>query len=261
MAKMSYFIDTHTHLYDEAFSGDFRESVNRAISEGVRKMIFPDIDSTSRNKMLECADAYPENIFCCVGLHPTSIGGNWKEEIDQVESLLSSGRSWHAIGEIGMDLYWSKEFLRQQREAFDIQICLAESYGLPLIIHSRDAISEILDILSGHKGKGLRGVFHAYSGSIETVKEIDRCGDFMLGIGGVVTFRKSKLPEIVKAVGLGRIVLETDSPYLTPVPKRGERNESSYIPIIAQKVSETLGCDIAETAATTTDNAVSLFSI
>lgn len=258
---MSYFIDTHTHLYDEAFNEDFKESVCRAISSGVTKMIFPDIDSTSRERMLECADSYPENIFCGIGLHPTSINGSWKEEIDEVERHLSSGRRWHAVGEIGMDLYWSKEFLAQQREAFDIQICLAESYELPLIIHSRDATSEILDILNGHKGKGLRGIFHAYSGSIETVREIDRCGDFLLGIGGVVTFRKSKLPDIVKSVGLSKLVLETDSPYLTPVPKRGERNESSYIPIIAEKVSDILGCGTEEVADVTSRNASAMFNI
>ena len=258
---MHYFIDTHTHLYDDAFSADFGETVARAAEAGVTRLVFPDIDSSSRDAMLECASRYPENIFCTVGLHPTSIRENWEDELGMVESHLSERHRWHGIGEIGMDLYWSKQFLAEQKEAFDTQLSWASDRNLPVIIHSREATAEIFDILEAHRGEGLRGVFHAFGGSIETYRRFDKYGDFYVGIGGTLTYRKSKLPDTLSGIDISRIILETDSPYLTPVPHRGERNESSYIPIIAARIAEIKGTDISAVAAATTANAENLFSL
>lgn len=257
--RMPHFIDTHTHLYEKEFSEDFRETVGRAIASGVTKMVFPDIDSSSREAMLTCASIYPENIFCGTGLHPTSVKEDWKDELDLVGGLLTQRCGWVAVGEIGMDLYWSKDFIDGQREAFDAQLSWAEQYGLPVIIHSREATAEIFDILETHKGRGLRGVFHAFGGSIETFRRFDRYGDFFVGIGGTLTYRNSKLPDTLAGIDISRIILETDSPYLTPVPHRGERNESSYIPIIAGRLAEIKGMPADMIAAQTTCNAESLF--
>ena len=259
--KMSCLIDTHTHLYDEAFSADFDETVSRSIAAGVSRFVFPDIDSSSREAMLDCAAKYPDNIFCGIGLHPTSIKEDWQEELGMVETYLAGGKPWYAIGEIGMDLYWSKEFVKEQREAFDTQLSWAERYGLPVTIHSREATAEIFDILEAHKGKSLRGVFHAFGGSIETFRKMDRYGDFYVGIGGTLTYKNSKLPGTLAEIDISRIVAETDSPYLTPVPHRGERNESSFIPIIIEKIAIIKGLDFENTALATTLNAEELFKL
>lgn len=258
---MSYFIDTHTHLYDEAFNGDFDDTVRRAFGAGVKQFVFPDIDSSCRNAMLECASRFPDNIFCTTGLHPTSVGTDWKEELLSVQDALESGVKWCGIGEIGLDCHWSREFLKEQKEVFDTQLFWAESKGLPVIIHSRESTAEILDILEAHKGRGLTGVFHAYSGSTETYCSLERYGNFFIGIGGVVTYRNSKLPQLLQNVPLSRVLLETDSPYLTPVPHRGERNESAYIPIIAARIALAIGTDTDNVAAVTSQNAKSLFCL
>lgn len=253
------FIDTHSHLYDEAFAGEEDAAVARAIESGVNRIIFPDIDSQSRDAMFEFADRHPGTIFPCLGLHPTSVGANWQEELSHMESYLDR-RIW-AIGEIGMDCYWSKEFLKEQQEVMRIQLEMAAERDLPVIIHSRESTELIINILKDCKHLSLKGVFHAFSGSIETYRELQRLGDWFIGIGGVLTYKKASIAETVREIPLERILLETDSPYLTPVPFRGKRNESSYIPHIAARLAELTSRDISEIAETTTSNARKLFRI
>lgn len=253
------FIDTHSHLYDEAFAGEEDLALQRAVDAGVTKLIFPDIDSQSRASMLAFADRHPDNIFPCLGLHPTSVNADWEQEMMEVEKHLD--RKIAAIGEVGIDCYWSKEFLDQQKEVFRIQLEMASRLDLPVIIHSRESTELIINILKENKHLGSRGVFHAYSGSKETFRELEKLGDWYIGIGGVLTYKKASIAETVKEIPLERILLETDSPYLTPVPFRGKRNESSYVPYIAQKLSELTGRDILEIAGTTTTNAQKLFKI
>lgn len=253
------FIDTHSHLYDEAFAEDMDLAVERAIQEGVSQIILPDIDSNSREQMFNLAHRHPEHLYPCLGLHPTSIDAGWKTEMEKMEGF--KDESIVAIGEIGIDCYWSKEFLEQQKEAFVQQLHMAHERNLPVIIHSRESTEIILDILKKCRDLNLRGVFHAYSGSKETYREIQKSGDWYIGIGGVLTFKKASIAETVKEIPLERIILETDSPYLTPVPFRGKRNESAYIPHIAYKLAELKGLDIREVAIQTTENAKSLFKI
>ena len=254
------FVDTHSHLYDEAFAGEESLAVKRAIEAGVTKMILPDIDSSTRESLFNLAMRHSEHLFPCLGLHPTSIGANWKEELDAVLSEASSRKVW-AIGEIGIDCYWSTEFLKQQQETFRIQLELASKSDLPVIIHSRESTEIILNILREFKHLGLRGVMHAYSGSAETFKELQNIGDWYIGIGGVLTYKKASIAETVKKIPLERILLETDSPYLTPVPHRGKRNESSYIPHIADFLASRKEISIEEVADITTHNAEKLFGI
>lgn len=254
------FIDTHTHLYDEQFMEDGPENaVRRAIGVGVTEMILPDIDRGTREAMFELAGKFPENLFPCLGLHPTSVGPGWEEEMEEMEHC--SGRKILAIGEIGMDCYWSDEFIREQEAAFEMQIRLACRLGLPVIIHSRNATDLIFKVLDRCRHLSPRGVFHAFSGSIETFGRISGYGDWYIGIGGVLTYKNAGIAETVRKIPLDRIVLETDSPYLTPVPFRGKRNESSYIPLIAEKLAVLKGIPVEEVAALTTENARRLFNI
>ena len=253
------FIDTHSHLYDEAFASEEDAAVERAVSAGVDRIILPDIDSQSRDSMFSLADRHPEALFPCLGLHPTSIGADWEAEMEKMQDYFS--RKIVAIGEIGIDCYWSKDFLDQQKEAFIQQLHIAHEKNLPVIIHSRESTGIILDILNSHKHLNLRGVFHAFSGSEETAKQLQQTGDWYIGIGGVLTFRKASIAESVRRIPLERIILETDSPYLTPVPFRGKRNESSYVPFIAERLAQILEKDIEEIAETTTANAEKLFNI
>jgi TatD DNase family protein len=253
------FIDTHSHLYDEAFTGEEDLALQRAVEAGVTRLIFPDIDSQSREAMFRFADRHDGVIFPCLGLHPTSVDAGWEKEMIDVEAHLD--RKIWAIGEIGIDCYWSKEFLEQQKEVLRIQLEMASRLDLPVIIHSRESTELIINILKECKHLGIRGVFHAFSGSKETFRELDRLGEWYIGLGGVLTYKKASIAETAKEIPLDRILLETDSPYLTPVPFRGKRNESSYIPYIAQKLSELTGRSIEEIAAVTTENAQKLFKI
>ena len=253
------FIDTHAHLYDEAFASEEEAAIERAISSGVDRIVFPDIDSQTRDIMFAIADRHPGSVFPCLGLHPTSVGKEWEKEMAAIEGYLS--RKIYAIGEIGMDCYWSKEFIREQQEALRIQLELADKLDLPVIIHSRESTELIINILKECRHLNLKGVFHAYSGSIETFRELQKLGDWYIGIGGVLTYRKASIAETVREIPLDRILLETDSPYLTPVPFRGKRNESSYIPHIAARLSELTGKSMEEVAQTTTSNAEKLFGI
>lgn len=253
------FIDTHSHLYDEAFAAEEDAAVARAVEAGVDRIILPDIDSQSRDAMFTLADRHPGTLFTCLGLHPTSIDAGWEQEMEKMQEYDS--RSIVAIGEIGIDCYWSKEFIEQQKEAFRRQLIMAHERNLPVIIHSRDASAVIIDVLKECRNLDLRGVFHAYSGSVETYREITRLGDWYIGIGGVLTFKKASIAETVKKIPLERILLETDAPYLTPAPHRGKRNESAYIPHIAARLAELTGKDVSEVAAQTTANAEQLFAI
>lgn len=267
------FIDTHTHLYDEAYGGPQGSdaAVRSAIEAGVRRMIIPDVNSAERRAVLELCRRWPENTYACMGLHPTDVDGNWKAELSALENDLADalaaqnartlGTRIVAIGETGLDYHYGADTKNEQHEVFRAQIEMALEYGLPLVIHSREATGDTLGILGEYKSRGLRGVFHAYSGSLETFRELGRMGDWYIGIGGVLTFKKALIAQFVKEIPMDRIILETDSPYLTPVPHRGERNESSYIPLIAEKLATLKGCSIEDVADATTSNAEKLFNL
>ncbi len=252
-----FLIDTHCHISDEAFAGDEEGYISRAQEVGVEIMLQPDVDSKERKAMFDLADRHPGVLYPMLGLYPGSVDQGWKEEIDRMMEY--SDRSVVALGEIGLDYYYGKEFAKEQKEALDWQLDYAAQRSLPVNIHLRDAMGDFLDILRRHKG--LKGNMHAYSGSYESFLELQRLGDWYIGVGGVVTFKKASLAEVVRRVPLERIVLETDAPYLTPVPFRGRRNESSYIPFIAAKVAELKGVTIDEVAEVTTSNARNLFEI
>ena len=253
------FIDTHAHLYDEAFAAEEDCAIERAVQAGVTKIILPDIDSQTRSAMFDLAQRHENTVFPCLGLHPTSIGPGWEKQMMEMEGYL--GRRIYAIGEIGMDCYWSKEFIKEQQEALRIQLELADRLNLPVIIHSRESTELIINVLKDSRHLSLKGVFHAFSGSLETFRQLQGLGDWYIGIGGVLTYKKASIAETVRNIPLDRIVLETDSPYLTPVPYRGKRNESSYIPYIAARLAELTGNSLEEVAEQTTENATKLFRI
>lgn len=255
-------IDTHTHLYDEAFMDDFDQAVERAVGAGVEHMIFPGIDSSVHERMMECAARVPDRISTAVGLHPTSVDGNWKRELDFVERCLAE-QKWTAIGEIGLDRHWSDEYIREQEEVFRQQMLWASEASLPVIIHVREAhdtVFRILDSLAG-SGISMKGVFHAFSGSIETYRRIKTYGDFKIGIGGVITYKNAGIAATVKDIPLEDILLETDSPWLTPVPYRGKRNESAYLRAVAEKTAAVKETDTETVDRITTSNAKKLFNL
>ncbi len=248
------FTDTHTHLYDDQFTG---EDIPAAIATGVHKMYMPNCDSSTVKGMLSIADQWPQNCFPMMGVHPCYIKDNYKEELATAKKWLSE-RKFYAVGEIGLDYYWDLTYKEQQIEAFNTQIDWALHYDLPIVIHSRESTPECIDIVAARQNDALKGIFHCFSGTVEEAKRIADMGLY-LGIGGVVTFKKSTLPDVVKAIPLQHIVLETDAPYLAPVPYRGKRNESSYIPLIAAKIAEFKGISLDEVAAVTTRNAEIIF--
>lgn len=254
--------DTHTHIYDEAFNGDFHETVQRAVEAGVDHLIFPGIDSSVHFRMMECASMYPDTISVATGLHPTSVDAGWKRELDFVEERLSEG-GWSAVGEIGLDRHWSDAYIKEQEEVFKIQMRWASETGLPVIIHVREAHDTLFSILDSLAMKGIvmRGVMHAFSGSIETYRRIKSYGDFKIGIGGVVTYKNAGVAATLKDIPLGDIVLETDSPWLTPVPFRGKRNEPAYLRYIAEKTASIKGIGIAEVDSMTSATAKELFNL
>lgn len=252
-------IDTHSHLYDEAYAGEEDLAVIRSVEAGVDRIIVPDIDSQTRDTMFTLTDLHPGTLFPCLGIHPTSVNGEWKKEMEMMEGY--TGRKIHAVGEVGIDCYWSKDFVQEQKEVLRIMFNMAHEMNLPVIIHSRDAGDIILSILKECRHLDLRGVFHAFSGSIETYREIQKLGEWSVGIGGVLTFKKASIAETIKSIPLEKIILETDAPYLTPAPYRGTRNESSYIPLIAAKLAELQGISLEQVAEQTTANAEKLFAI
>lgn len=255
-----HFVDTHTHLYMSDYGDGCDDAVRRAIDAGVTKMILPDVDSSVRKSVFSMASRFPGSAFPCLGLHPTEIPENWKEEVDRMMEYRDR-KGIVAIGETGMDFHWARDNAAIQEEVFRIQLDLALEMDIPVIVHNREATEHTLNILKDYRGRGLRGVFHAYGGSIETFMELQRLGDWYVGIGGVVTFRKASIAETIREIPLDRILTETDAPWLTPVPFRGTRNESSYIPYIAEKIAMQKGTDIETVAGVTSGNAEKLFGI
>lgn len=254
------FIDTHCHIYDEAFDSDFFQTVERARDAGIVQFILPAINKESYDRMMKAAEALGGAGFPCIGLHPTEVGPSWEEEMAFVRECLAQRRFW-AIGEIGLDKHWSTEFIKEQKRVFAEQLEIAAAKDLPIIIHSREATDEIFEVLEETRGIPVKGVFHAFSGSYETYCRCLKYGDFKFGIGGVVTYKKAGIAEILDRMSIDDLLLETDCPYLTPVPHRGERNESAYIRIIAEKISERTSIPPAVIAEKTTNNARKLFNI
>jgi len=252
-------IDTHTHLYLNQFKDDVDLVIARAKNAGIDKFIFPAIDSSHFKDMHELRNRYPENIYLMSGLHPVSVKDNYKEELNLVLKSLET-HSYVAIGEIGIDLYWDKTFLKQQQEAFEFQIRLAVSNNLPIVIHCRDGFDEIFEILDAEKCSKMRGIFHCFTGTLEQAVRAINLG-FKLGIGGVVTFKNGGIDKFLNKIDIKNIVLETDAPYLSPVPHRGKRNESFYVTYVLKKISELYGLNEQEIAKITSKNALEIFNI
>lgn len=250
-------IDTHTHLYVKEFETDIDNVIQRAINEGVEKFYLPAIDSSETEALLTLEKKYPENIFAMTGLHPCSVNENFKEEIEKIEQQLAQ-REFAAIGETGLDFYWDTSFTKQQYESFHIHAEWALKYKRPLVLHTRNAMQETIDVIKTYNDKNLYGIFHCFGGTLQNAKEIIDSG-FILGIGGVLTYKNSGLPEVIKEIDLKYLVLETDAPYLTPVPFRGKRNESSYLKYIVKKLAEIKEVTIEEVAYQTTKNAEAVF--
>jgi TatD DNase family protein len=252
-------IDTHTHLYTEAFDEDRDQVIKNAIAKGIKRFYLPSIDSKYTSRMYDLEKEYPNHIRLMMGLHPTHVKENCKEELQHVEQNLSQHR-FAAVGEIGIDLYWDQTFLKQQQEVFNTQIRWAKEYELPIVIHCRDAFDEVFEILEDHRGEGLSGIFHCFTG---TKDQADRAIDLnlKLGIGGVVTFKNGKIDQFLDQISLDHIVLETDAPYLAPVPFRGKRNQSEYLVHILQKLALIYRRSASEIATITSKNALSVFKI
>lgn len=251
--------DTHTHLYSEAFDEDRNEMINRAMENGVSRFFIPAIDSTYTKSMLELAKNYPKNIFLMMGLHPTHVKENYAEELNHVEEMLVK-QHFYAVGEIGIDLYWDKSTLQIQQEAFRHQIKLAKQYKLPIVIHCRDAFDEIFEILEEEKGDDLFGIFHCFTGTLEQAHRAISY-NMKLGIGGVATFKNGKIDQFLNQIDLKHIVLETDSPYLSPASYRGKRNESVYILKVLEKLSFIYNRSQEDIANITTENSKSIFKV
>jgi TatD DNase family protein len=253
------FVDTHAHLYLPEFDTDRDLIIESALHRGVQKIFLPNIDSHSIKPMNELSDRYPDICFPMMGLHPTSVKSNFHDELLIVKKKLES-KQYYAIGETGIDLYWDKQYLQQQCIVFEEEIKLALQYGLPIVIHTRNSFNEIMEILEGYRNSGLSGIFHAFTGSIENANRVINLG-FKIGIGGIVTFKNSGLEKVVQNIATESIVLETDSPYLTPVPKRFKRNESSYIYYIADAVANFKNITLEKVADITTTNALNVFKV
>ena len=253
------FIDTHTHLYLPEFDTDRDEVVSRAVGNGIVKMLLPNIDLQSVDQILSAVNRYPGICYPMTGLHPTSVKSDYPAQLDKLEKLFDK-QKFIAIGEIGIDLYWDKSLLKEQIIAFRRQIAFAYDNSLPVVIHSREAFHEVFSVLDEFKGKKLKGVFHAFTGSLEDSEKAINLG-FKLGIGGIVTFKNSGLDRIVSETGPENLILETDSPFLAPVPYRGKRNESAYLNIINRKLADIFGIKEEEMASITYSNSVSLFNL
>ena len=252
-------IDTHTHLYVEEFDTDYKEVIQRALDYGVEKFFLPAIDSTYTERMFRLQKEYPEHMYLMNGLHPCSVKENWQEEIAKVNALVSAhSKDFYAIGEIGIDLYWDKTFLEAQKEAFALQIRLAKEYHLPIVIHCREAFEETFEVLEKEKSDDLFGIFHCFTGNKEQALRAISFG-LKLGIGGVVTFKNGKIDTFLNEIPLEHLVLETDAPYLAPVPFRGKRNESSYLIYIVKKLAEIYNISENEIIKRTTNNALEIF--
>ena len=251
--------DTHTHLYSEAFDEDRNQMINRAIEQGVSRFFIPAIDSTYTESMLQLEKDFPDNVFLMTGLHPTHVKENYKDELNHVEELLTK-RLFYAIGEIGIDLYWDKSTLEIQKEAFRHQIKLAKKYKLPIVIHCREAFNEIFEVLESESDEDLFGIFHCFTGTLEQAHQAISY-NMKLGIGGVATFKNGKIDQFLNQIDLKHIVLETDAPYLSPVPYRGKRNESVYVIKVLEKLSDLYAISKEDIAKITTENSKAIFKI
>ena len=253
------FIDTHAHIYAQQFEKDQDDTIQRAFDQGVNKIYMPNIDHTSIDAMLEVEAKYPDNCFAMMGLHPCSVKQDFEKELYKVEDWLNK-RSFAAVGEIGTDLYWDKTFYEQQAEAFRIQVEWAKKYQRPIVIHCRDSFQETIDLLTPLMDDKLTGVFHCFTGNVADAQQVVELG-FYLGIGGVSTFKNGGLDKVLSEVSLEHLVLETDCPYLAPVPHRGKRNEPAYTELVAARVAELKQLELAEVDKITTENARSLFNL
>jgi TatD DNase family protein len=251
------FIDTHTHLYDEQFEKDISSTIKNGLEAGVSQFYMPNCDSGTIASMMSLADAYPEVCIPMMGVHPCYIKENFEQELAIAASWLAQ-RTFAAVGEIGLDYYWDTTYVAEQKKAFDIQMQWAKDHQLPIVIHTRESLSDGIAMVKAQQNGNLSGVFHCFGGTIAEAKQIIDLG-FYIGIGGVVTFKNSQLSEVLTQIPLQHIVLETDAPYLAPVPYRGKRNESAYIPLIAEKLSSIYQCSVAEIAAATTLNGKTLY--
>jgi TatD DNase family protein len=252
--------DTHTHLYSQAFDDDRQEVIQEALKSNIKRFFIPAIDSETTNAMYALEKAYPENIFLMMGLHPTSVQPKtYLKELQHVENQFKT-RDFYAVGEIGIDLYWDKSTLGIQQEAFHRQIELAKAYELPIVIHCREAFDEVFEVLEQHKGDDLHGIFHCFTGNYEQAMQAISY-NMHLGIGGVVTFKNGKIDQFLNQIDLKHIVLETDSPYLTPKPYRGKRNQSAYLTYIAEKLAEIYSQSLEQIAEITTANSKRIFGV
>jgi len=252
------FVDTHAHLYVEEFREDRDDILKRALKEGINRIVLPAIDSQTHEAMVRLSNENPGTLFPLMGVHPTSVKEDYKKELALAEKYISQRSLFYGIGEIGIDLYWDKTHVKQQIEAFKTQVNWAIELKLPIVIHTRDSFNEVYAALEPMMTGGLTGIFHCFGGSVDEARKIIGLG-FKLGIGGVLTFKNSKLDTVLHQIDLKHLVLETDSPYLAPVPYRGKRNESSYLKLIANKLAEVKGLSIEEVAKITTANANHVF--
>ncbi len=251
------FVDTHSHVYSEEFSSDRNEVIARALKSGVRKIILPNIDSSTLKPMLDLSDSHPDLFIPLLGLHPTSVKEDFRKELEIMEYWFTK-RKFAGIGEIGIDLYWDKTFINEQMEAFRIQIGWAKKARIPIVIHVRDSFPEVLEVIEHEKEDSLSGVFHSFTGTAEQAAQVVELG-FKIGIGGIVTFKNSGMDSIVQQISLQNILLETDSPWLAPVPHRGRRNECAFITATATKIAALHQTTVEEVARITTQNAQQLF--
>lgn len=252
-------IDTHAHIYLEDFSNDINDIIQNAYNNNVKKLILPNINSGSITNLLKISDLYPNMCFPLMGLHPTSVGEDYKKELEIVEHWFDK-RKFYGVGEIGIDLYWNQSFYKQQKEVFHFQLKIAKSKKIPVVIHTRNSFEEVYRIVAEEHDDRLRGIFHCFSGNIEEAKKITDLG-FLIGVGGIITFKQNNLIKVIEEIDIKNLVLETDAPYLAPIPKRGRRNESSYLIYVAQKIAEIYNMPINKVAEITTANANNLFSI
>ncbi len=256
---MNYWIDSHAHIYSNDFDHDRLDMMHRTDEQGVDKIFMPNIDHTSIDAMLDVEGKYPAKCFSMMGLHPCSVKNDFERELYIVESWLAK-RKFAAVGEMGTDLYWDKTFWDQQVEAFTIQVAWAKKYKLPIVVHCRESMDQTIELVEKLQDGNLTGVFHCFTGDVIEAEKLIKLG-FYLGIGGVATFKKGGMENVIPHIPLDRIVLETDSPYLTPAPHRGKRNEPSYIPLIGNRVAEIKNITVEELKSATTNNALKLFKV
>lgn len=254
-------IDTHSHIFGEEFQEDLPEVIARAKEVGVEKIFMPNIDDTTIDAMLDTCRQYPGYCYPMLGYHPTSVDADSMPKVKEMKNRLAEGHPYIAIGEVGLDLYWDKTFLKEQQQVLEEQIQWALEWNLPLVIHCREAFPELFEVLRPYKDTSLTGVFHSFTGTADEAEELVDYSKFMIGVNGVVTFKKSTLPEVLTKIPMERLVLETDSPYLSPVPFRGKRNETSYVKRVAVKLAELYGMEIGEVERQTTANALKVFKI